>query len=290
MVWGRRALRIRNRMKDSSERWEDVRSLEDNSDEILRGLKRSPGGLGRSSPKKMRNILDVGFNNGRSVLISGNGETLEIATIPIIELKGDDEVARGVVITLQSELVTFQSTNELIAKLEWGSGGFQANAEVDILNGVSVNLHCSWVRVTAGINAILGAQYKVGAFASYGNTPPGSSPQKTAFRAEDNTVLGTIGPGATSKRVIIPQFANTVMLVNENSVAATDNVPYSLKFLGQIGGILHEAYFNSATGSNSGFKAGIPIPWAGNAKKIEIRNRDGALSILKPRLIFGLSL
>ena len=272
--------------------WETRRAKSNNSEEILAGLKKTPGGLGRARPNIVKELLDAGYNNGRSATITATGANTQVETAPLVELKGDDEKARTIALTLQTNTISSAAIADVFAKIEWGSGGFQSQAEVDILRGVVLNLNCSWLRVTAGLEGQIGDVVKFGAFASYGYRGSTRPPQRTAFRDVDGNILGIIPPATSSGRIRVPDFANSVMLVAATPLGATDNTAYSLRFLEDAGGTLYESWFVSPTGSNAGYKSGIPIPLSSYCTSIRIINREaaGGQNLVVPKLIFGLGI
>lgn len=277
----------------AKDNWEELQSKRDSSDEILAGLKSSPGGLGRGRPSQEKHILDAGFNNGRSVTVTATGLNTEVNTTPLAELKGDDEVARSVALTLQTETIKAIAISDIFAKVEWGSGGFQSQAEVDILRGAVLNLNCSWLRVTAALEGQIGDVVKFGAFAAYGNRAAGANPnQRTIHRDIGGVSLPTLAPATASGQIRIPDFANKVQLAAGTPIGAADNTSYSLRFTDGAGGVFHEAWFIRGAASNSGYKSGIPVPWASPATHVQIINREagGGQDLVSPKLIFELSI
>ena len=282
-----------NKWAQVKNNWELLESKSDSSEEILAGLKKSPGGLGRGAPSHIKELLDTGLNNGRSVTITATGANTEVKSTPLAELKGDDEMARSVALTLQTQTLAAVAINDIFAKIEWGSGGFQAQAEIDILRGAVLNLNCSWLRVTASLEGQIGDVVKFGAFAAYGNRASGANPnQRTIQKDITGAFLTTLTPLTASGQVKIPDFANTVQLACKTATGAVDNSSYSLRFTDGTGGVFHEAWFIRGAASNSGFKSGIPIPWSSQVTHVQIVNREAALAqnLVAPKLIFGLAI
>lgn len=284
-----------NKWANARNNWEDLQAKSDSSQEILDGIKSSPGGLGRASSESSRtkNILDTGLNNGRSATVTATGVNTEVSTTPLVELKGDDEVARAIALTLQTETISAIAISDIFAKIEWGSGGFQSQAEVDLLRGIVLNINCSWLRVTAALEGQVGDVVKFGAFAAYGNRAAGAyNNQRTISRDVDGNSLANLAPATAGPQIRIPNFANVVQLAAATPIGATDNSSYSLRFTDGAGGVFHEAWFIRGAASNSGYKSSIPIPWASAVTHMQIINREagGGQSLVTPKLIFGLSI
>lgn len=265
--------------------WEELQSKRDSSQEILDGLKRSPGGLGRASAKKKdRKILDSGFNVGRSVQLSGLAG-IQVNTTPLIEIKGDDEAARTIALTIQVEkLAPFNTQiDDAFAILEWGSGGYQAKAELDILSGIVVNINCSWLRLTVALDAGTGVNAKYGAFACYADSGIIIPNQRSLRRAANGSLVNTVvAGGGSSAAFAIPDFARAVRLFSQN------DVPYSLDFETEVGIPVGKAFFTTATGSNYGHKSGVPVKWNTRAKRVIITNLDPVVDMFLPKLMFDL--
>ncbi len=282
------------RWKQSSERWEDKRALEDNSAEILQGLQQTPGGLGRAAPKKPTRMLDGGWNIGRSVDITAGATFSAENSVPLLEVKGDDKVAGPITVTLQSEIETnITLFEDMFATVQWGVGGFQVEAEIDFLNGTSFTVFASFIRLTGNVvGAGAGTETaKLGAFASYGAHPGGLHPQRTVKTDSDGVVIPVLAPAATSNPMIIPRFATGVQLT-QNNAAAAGSADYSLlfqKIIG-VGSPTARYFYTSATGGNEERKSGIPAMIPNTSRSMRITNEDGAISIASPRLLFNLGL
>jgi len=276
-----------NKWAKAKNNWEELQSKRDSSEEILNGLKKSPGGLGKARPKKIRDILDVGLNNGRSVTLLA-GAAGGLVTTPLVEIKGDDEAAQAITISLQYEQLDdpINGISDVFAELEWGSAGFQANAVIDVLRGTIINLNCSWLRITAGFLGDDNAAIKFGAFACYGNRPALAPAQRTAI------VSGSLVPGATSAPVPIPPFAQNVIFVGATAGGTTGRgaAIYEMQFLDNTGGAVAVAHFSPDI--HAAYSQSIPVTWPTSAVSVRIRNNEpvGEKLILSSKLIFGLSM
>jgi len=285
-----------NKWAKAKNNWEELQSKRDSSEEILQGLKRSPGGIGKAPPKKLKDIIHSGVNVGRSIKVVATaiGATDQV---PLVELKGDDESAAAVALTLQSDITQFttppgSSINDIFGIIEWGSGGFQATAQVDFMMGTIINLYCSWLRLTAAIEGSIGDVATFGAFAAMGHRQGSFSPQRTVTRDVDGNFINTIGPGASSAMIEIPKFAHAVELsgIGQGFPQPITLGAYSLRFFTITGGFISEAYFTSTTGAVFDYKSGVPVRWPGHARRMTIVNRDAVIAIQNPRLIFQLAL
>jgi len=280
-----------NKWAKAKDNWEEKQAKSDSSAEILAGLKRSPGGLGRARPKKTRDVLDVGLNNGRSVTLE-SGVAGGRFTTPLVELKGDDEAAKAITVSLQYNQLDEPANliNDVFAELEWGSAGFQANTVIDILRGTIINLNCSWLRIKAGLDADDGAIIKFGAFACYGNRPAVAPVQRTEI------LTGLSVPGSISAPVVIPAFAQNVTFSTVTLAGTTGRGPaaYQIEFLDNTGITVGAAYFVPAASGppNAGHQQSIPVVWPNSAVAARVRNNEpvGEKLMSSSRLIFGLSL
>jgi len=148
------------------------------------------------------------FLNDRNV-----GRSIDIAPgqrKTILDIGGKDEESQELVITLVTPVR--QSPATIISRprafVEWGSGGVQASALVDFINGSTFSVGASFVRVT-GINfstpsAPGNGPMTFGAFAAYGEL---SNIPKSAQLTDYFDTL--VGPPFI---VLVPTFAKTVVV------------------------------------------------------------------------------
>lgn len=181
----------------------------------------------------------------------------QVSRVPILEIQGDDADAQQVVVTLNSPRVIPTALSELLlrnvqnrsgeqdneeiqsratfpgevgpiewppleALIEWGVGGAQAQASLDFINGQTVSLVCSFLRISAAAVAgadigIIGtsAIYTLSAFVGpgYGRT-----------NAHKTTYVGNLTTGTESAVFAIPPFAKYATVVGcdpANAPAAT---------------------------------------------------------------------
>ena len=173
--------------------------------------------------------------------------------------------------------------DDVFALLEWGSAGFQASTIIDVLRGTILNVNCSWLRITAGLDGDDDASIKFGAFACYGNRPAVNPIQRTVI------LTGLGAPTTTSAPVAIPSFAQSVLFSDQASgVGGRVPADYDIEFLSNTGGIVAVRHFS--TSLNSGYRSGIPTVWPNDAVSVRVRNTDSQQVILTPKLIFQLAL
>lgn len=108
----------------------------------------------------------------------------------------------------------------MLARVKWGTGGINTFADVDLCNGVVLNLHASFVEVWPYVdlvdaNGISGtsAVYSLGAFLSPGYTKPGNA-QRTVY-------CGAIAADVESITFRVPRFAKRAYLVASDKTALT---------------------------------------------------------------------
>jgi hypothetical protein len=185
----------------------------------------------------------------RSVIIfNADGGEKQRSPVPILQLRGDDADACQLVITLSTPAVVPQAFERTLAEIngqnisgeqdnlqiqsrpsfpgllvpirwppveaiiEWGVGGGQSRAAVDFLNGSTVSITASFVRVFAAIvsgvdSNISGtsAAYVLGASIGPGFARPDTA-QKTVY-------VGEVGSLAESGVFAIPRFARSAYVV-----------------------------------------------------------------------------
>lgn len=108
----------------------------------------------------------------------------------------------------------------MLARVKWGTGGINTFADVDLCNGVALNLHASFVEVWPYLdlteaNGISGtsAVYSLGGFLSPGYTRPGNA-QRTVY-------AGTITANEEGVTFPVPRFAKRAYLVGNDKTALT---------------------------------------------------------------------
>jgi hypothetical protein len=182
-----------------------------------------------------------------------HGTAVQRSQESILQIEGDDDDAQQVTVTLNSPRVcetpfshlllqnvgsvkgnqdniellergNFPGTSHPIswppfyAYLEWGTGGCQAQALVDFVNGATINLVVSFLRVSAmaflnptdvaGTSAV----YALSAFVGPGFTRPGV--------AQFTSHVGTIASQAESVTFPVPRFAKSATVVSCDTSAA----------------------------------------------------------------------
>jgi len=214
-------------------------------------------------------------------------DTLQASPVPILEIQGDDADAQQVVVTLNGPRVIATALSEILlrdvqnrsgeqdneemqsralfpgeagpiewppleALIEWGVGGAQAQASLDFINGQTVSLVCSFLRISAGVVAgtdigIVGtsAIYTLSAFVGpgYGRT-----------NAHKTTYVGVLTNGAESAVFPIPPFAKYATVVGCDPAATPAATTATLRFWQSPNGV--------AGGANVGnFVVSGAQPW-----------------------------
>lgn len=149
-----------------------------------------------------------------SKLAGNTGRSLNLAagiSGDLLNLTAPDECAAAVTVTITLEDNTGAPLRGF-ATIRWGTGGHQAQAEVDCSRGTCLSLFASSLRVTV-TNSEASATAVAGAFIGAG-ARPSAAPTRTIE-------YGSIAAGATSSAVAIPAFARSVSLYrNANAFPA----------------------------------------------------------------------
>lgn len=173
---------------------------------------------------RTKRMLDGIKNAGRSevVTVAGvlPGNTPNVVTL--INLNASDDESVPITVYLSATPENNDSGQlflpYLVAELEWGTDGFQHQAQVDWVRGMALSLLCSYLRVKTTfdvqafnpINPMQPLPVRAGATAAYG-TRPGYLPPTRTFFAHN------VAAGATSGNILIPPFAKDVTLAWEDS-------------------------------------------------------------------------
>lgn len=227
-----------------------------------------------------RGLLDqlAAGNVGRSVDVlpggvAPSGEFIPNPT-PIIGLDADDETGRAVTVTFTVQpLVPLPAPGPFYLQgvLRWGIGGVQAEARLDLINGTTVSVWATWLRVLAVNFAEVGfgPTVKVGAFVGYYPNTNVPGPQLTEFRAIPLA-------DTASELVRIPPYAMELTISTQPAGA------YTVEFLMSDGAVVVATY--AFAGSTI---ARIPIP--GEAAFVRLTNTSGA-PMVRRNYIFRLAL
>jgi len=175
----------------------------------------------------------------RAPLLVGNvKDQITLSPTNLLTVEGPDDVSMGMCLTLsppqfvpESLLPGFPNIDvqaikgfldvdltsgvfpqsDLTALLEWGSGGVQNSAEIDMMNGAIVNLHGSYLRVrgktvqgTGGLNT--GGVYQLAACVS-----PGAGQDSTCTLTKN--FAGGLAIAAATPNILVPRFARYVTMV-----------------------------------------------------------------------------
>jgi hypothetical protein len=192
------------------------------------------------------------------------------AAVPMLQIEGQDGDAQNIVVTLGSpsvialplvdfaglnlQAITGEQTNfqsgartfpgtasptewpAIMAVLEWGVGGVSSKAYVDFVNGTTINLTASWLRVHAAISefdadAVPGtsAAYVLQAFVG-----PGFTRNGTAHRT---IYVGELPDNTESAVFPVPPFANRARLISTNGQAVPSATAGAIRFYRSAAGL-----------------------------------------------------
>lgn len=190
-----------------------------------------------------------GQATGKRSVINYNAATdaAQASAVNILELRGNDQDACQIQVTLVSPYAIVNdeipidiqnATGErdnanitptdaltwapIIAILKWGTGGTFAFAEVDFINGTTINVPASSIDVFAAVPADAINQpgtsglYVASAFVTPGYPKPGNA-QRTVF-------LGTLDPSEESDIFAIPRFAREITIVGADDTVGIPQV------------------------------------------------------------------
>jgi len=211
------------------------------------GLPRRPG-EDRPGMSAWGRLSRGGALGKKTVLVyRNNADEAQRAETSILEIQGDDMDARQIALTLLPPLAIRLPFSETLARdpqnktgeqgneqylsgnfpgtsapiawppieavVSWGIGGASSQAIVDFVNGCTVNLVASFLRVHARVPANTGfsgtsALYTLAAFVGPGWPRPGSA-TKTVY-------YPTIGSGAESVALPVPPYARSACVLNRD--------------------------------------------------------------------------
>jgi hypothetical protein len=201
---------------------------------------------------------------GKSSILVYNGtdSAEQVAAVQVLQVEGDDLDATQLCITLlpprvvpiefaelpsnPQDLTTSADTNEIPASdfpgtgapiawppfeavIEWGVGGARARAFVDYLNGVTLNVIASFVRVYGAITqgpsaglANTSAAYQLSAFVGPGWTRTGTA-QRTVY-------TGPIVNTGSSPVITVPPFARRVTVIGCDTTTPPNLTACTIRF------------------------------------------------------------
>jgi len=252
---------------------------------------------GPNTPQTLYALLAQGRSLGKKVNIALDNQTALNSKVSVLEVKGPDEAAMNLQVTLTppkiipignqagdislataQDLVNSQKASgtkgngdyqlgpnilwaPMIAIVEWGIGGIAVEAaEVDIMNGVNLNLSASYLRVRVEVDPYINlrpysaqsALYELGAFVGPGFAKPRNA-QRTIY-------LGNVAPpsvsnaAATTQIVPIPKYATGVRCLMQTPDLSPFGAPPAYPALGWIAQVL----FFSSPGPGT-MAAGVDI-------------------------------
>lgn len=239
----------------------------------------------------------VVFNNPTIAPPGQTGTPANNSPVNMLEVKGDDEYAMPLTLTLtppqffpvgttipadpqnlSGSQTNIDELNNAVAAspdlanpiviIQWGVGGVSHQAICDIFNGLCVNITASWVRVQGAVEARNGGQtnlaYQLGATLGPGQ-PKDKNAQRTFF-------VGSLGDGVESSVFPVPAFAKSVYITGGAMVAGTTIFLGSIRFFSNNLGAAGTA--GIAQFSQSGFNQ-VPIPIPNGGYYFSVINQAG---------------
>lgn len=213
-----------------------------------RGVNRPAGPL---LPRLVGNI-------GREVTLNNAG----VVAQDVVSVTTDDEVARDIKITISVSPFTSATPRRVQAGIRFGSGGMVRQFLIDIMRGTTITLPASMVRVDL-VSGENGADFRAGAWASFGKGPPFTSRGSNgAVAAAPGTLNFNVWAGNTD---IFPFLRNMWF--------ETDNIndTFIVEALNSVGGVEYQAIKNPG-------ERMAPMPVDGSIQTLRIVNLAGAIN------------
>ena len=194
---------------------------------------------GRDDPRTLFQALSSGKTIGKRgpILITATKDETTICPTNLLDVNGGDEYAIPLCVTLGAprvlpsvqipgfpnvdiQSVNGYAGNELLntgalpwpdfkATIEWGTGGVQHSADIDIGNGAVVNLQASFVRVRARGTQIIGGVSAGAVYELSASVSPGQAKSSNSNTLTFNFPAGLAIAGNTGV-IAVPRFAKTV--------------------------------------------------------------------------------
>lgn len=215
----------------------------------------------------------------------GTTEGEQAAVVPILEIQGDDADAQQVLVTLIGPRVVPQAISSVInplnatgeqdnaeiqsrptfpgelapiewppieAIIEWGVGGTSAVAEIDFLNGQTVSLICSFLRIRAAV--VAGAVPDISGTSAVYTLSAFVGPGFGRTNAHKTVYVGSVAAGAESSVFAVPPFAKYATVISCDPAATPVVTKATLRFWQSPSGV--------AGGTNVGnFVVNGDQPW-----------------------------
>ena len=241
---------------------------------------------------RVKSLLEGIKNAGRSEVIIASVPPLTFPPpVTLINISASDDRASPVTVYLsatrenQDDSAPADFRPYLVADVEWGTDGFQNQAQVDFTRGLAFSVMASFLRVKVSLDRLAflntnpspSEAIRAGATVAYG-TRPGhlSSPTRTLW------VRG-LAAATTSANLLIPPFAREVTLAWSSPTLPLP--AYQVEILDSTG--VNIVTVRTAGG---GFGAGTQqIPLPGDARFIRVVNPAGAPGPQDFRFVFGLA-
>lgn len=303
MSWDEKWARAAGR----SVRNEGERSRISSPNEVLAGLRPLRKVKGIENRAKEHQLLDSGNNIGRSAVITEEGVTTADG-VSVLNIVSDDSKGTVVSVTLTVDQGRTLPGLPIVppeepfmnnplgarARIQWGNSGHQVEAIVDYLQGCTISMACSFLRVNAfmmpGQNGASLGDLTVGAFVNY-LPVSGANAQLTMQPNSGAEPLGDTNrnlplPSGNVMTFRVPTFAKTLTVYRESETFGPGNTAANavkVRMRGRGGGVggVEIRSRNESWGS--------PMPLPNALRHIWIENID-TIDIDRLSLVFGLQI
>ena len=161
----------------------------------------------------------------------------------IIENRADDIDVQLVTFSVDANSDSSRSISPVL-HVEWGCGGTQHEADINIKKGVIFTLGCSYYRLIASAEHIseddVGSIITFRASAAYGSHPGAREPTRE-FLSDLNPIAPPIGPPVITKFFEIPPYAIRASVLG-NLPAQLQNGNVTVEFFGDVADPFHVVY------------------------------------------------
>lgn len=200
----------------------------------------------------------------------------------------DSEMLAVSVGAIRDGALDMSNTPDLVARIVWGVGGANFEAEMDINQGVTFGVPANFLRVDVAYNTDngpgVGQVFQVSAGAGYGNISQVSSPVRRTVRVG---ALDPSGSGTSTADVAIPPWATSFTLSAMTIVVPPYPQPNLALFL--LAGATFESFFRYTDASNNGNQAENTFPLPNGTDVLRITNLDATYGVDQVTVVFNLS-
>jgi hypothetical protein len=242
----------------------------------------------------------VGKNSGGSVvtvdMVSGSAP----ATYSIFNSRGGDPTEpEALTLFVGKELIAFQDSGgdgrepstDLALIVEWSCQNFTGRAEIDVLNGTTLSLMASELKVSLRSTAenpdYSSGSYRVSVGAAPGIRPANAPPQRTV-RLPPHTVGGSIFGPDSEFELAVPTFARGFYPLSAGDGDGR-HCDFTV-FQKSRNAVLCQHLYVINSPAAPHLMSPLRIPLVNHARSIVVKNIDLANNIIDFCLVFDLSL